>query len=68
MPILQKIEEDYNEEFNNDTRVKIRDLGPIESPRPVPTPRTPRSSPPRSQTNAILEAMQSSTQAILQSQ
>jgi hypothetical protein len=68
MPILQQMEEDYNEEFNIDTRVKIRDLGPIESPRPVSTPQTPKASSSRSQTNAIIQAMQAQTQAILQSQ
>jgi hypothetical protein len=59
---LSKQIEDYNEEFNIDTRVKVRDLGPVESPR------TPQASSSSKSTQAILETIQVQTQAMMESQ
>jgi hypothetical protein len=65
MPILQQMEEEYNEDFNLDTRVKIRDLGPIEPTKaPAPAPRKTRV--PATQTNVILQAMQDNNKTMLQ--
>jgi hypothetical protein len=62
MPLLARLEEDYNEEFDLDTRVKIRDLGALESP---PTPR-PSPSPKESQTRTLLSAIENSNKTLIE--
>ncbi len=61
MPLLARLEKDYNEEFNLDTWVKIRDLGALESP---PTPR-PSPSPKESQTRTLLSAIENSNKTLI---
>jgi hypothetical protein len=65
-PILVQMEDDYNEQFDLETRIKITDIGPSKSPA-HPSPQF-KSSATRgsSQTNSILTAMQAQTQALLE--
>jgi hypothetical protein len=62
MPILQQLEEDYDDYFDIDTRVKARDLGPIESPQTTPTPSTRASS-----NRAIIKAIKESNNSLKES-
>lgn len=57
-PLLAKMEEDYDEEFSIDTKIKIRDLGPIEQPI-IPSPIKPSKSL-NASTQVILQALKES--------
>src|ERR1044072_7029477 len=59
-PFIVKMEDDYNEEFCGETRIKIRNVTETGVPSPVPKSRTP------SQTSQILQAMQTMQNTQLQ--
>jgi hypothetical protein len=69
-PILQRMEDDYDDFFDLDTRIKIRDIGPLETTTsiPTPTPTPPTTTKKRATKNSDnLQAMQVLTDAILKS-
>jgi hypothetical protein len=69
-PILQRMEDDYDDFFDLDTRIQIRDIGPLETTTsiPTPTPTPPTTTKKRATKNSDnLQAMQVLTDAILKS-